>query len=217
MKKYFDYKNITILSLIVLIILILLNPKGCIPIRTKTIEISQIDTVPFPVHDTVEVEVEVEVPIEVPVEVRVEKTIEVPVNQVVDTQAIVKLFSENRQFKKDILELPNNVGTITLYDTISNNRILGRSFTSKLKQKIVRDTVKIILPPKNLLYFGFESSFNPPDLVNNVGIGLMYKTKSEKIYKVMGGVTNRTVDGVNGTLSPYFGGGVYWKIELKKK
>jgi hypothetical protein len=215
MKRYFEIKNITILFLIILIVLILLNPRGCVPRRTKLVEIVKIDSIPYQVYDTVIMEVEVEIPIETIVEI--EKQIEVPVIQNVDTAEIVKLFSENKQFRKDILELPGNIGTITIYDTISNNRVLGRSFTSKVKQKIVRDTTEIILPPKNLLYFGLESSFNPPDLVNNMGIGLMYKTKTEKIYKIMGGVTNRTIDGVNGTLSPYIGGGVYWKVQLKKK
>jgi DNA gyrase subunit B len=30
------------------------------------------------------------------------------------------------------------------------------------------------------------------------------------------GVSNRVTDGTNGTLSPYIGGGVYWKIKFKK-
>jgi hypothetical protein len=215
MKKYFETKNIIISILLVIIIIILLNPKGCIPARTETITISKTDTLYYEYYDTIPIETEIE--IEVPIEVIKETTIEVPVLQKVDTTEIIKLFSENKQFKKDILELPGSIGTITLYDTISNNRILGRSFTSKLKQKIVRDTVEIILPPKNVLYFGIESSLNSPDLINNIGVGVMYKTKSEKIVKVMGGVTNRTIDGVNGTLSPYIGGGVYWKIDFKKK
>lgn len=215
MKKYFEIKNIVILFLVVLIILILLNPKGCIPGRTKTIEVTRIDSIPFNVYDTVIMEVEVEVPIETIVEI--EREIEVPVIQNVDTAEIVRLFSENKQTKKDIIQLPDNIGTITIFDTISNNKILGRSLSSKIKQKIIRDTVKMELPPKNLWYFGFESSFNPPDLVNNLGVGIMYKTKTEKIYKLMGGVTNRTIDGVNGTLTPYLGGGVYWKIQFKKK
>lgn len=215
MKKYFELKNIIISILLVVIVIILLNPKGCLPGRTKTITVSQTDTLYYEIHDTIPIETEVQV--EVPVEVIKETTIEVPVIQAVDTVAIVKMFSDNKQFKKDVLELPGNIGTVTLYDTISNNRVLGRSFTSKVKQKIVRDTIKVILPPKNLLYFGLESSFNPPDLVNNIGFGIMYKTKTEKILKVMGGVTNRTIDGVNGTLSPYIGGGVYWKIDFKKK
>lgn len=217
MKKYFELKNIIIILLTILIVLILLNPKGCIPSRTKTIQLTTIDSIPYPVYDTLieEVEVEVEVPVEV--EVLVEKTVEIEKIQPVDTAAIVKLFSENKQIKKDVLQLQDNIGTITIFDTISNNRILGRSFSSKIKQKIIRDTLKIELPPKNLWYFGVESSITQPDLINNLGVGLMYKGKNEKIYKITGGLTNRTVDGVNGKFTPYVGGGVYWKINLKKK
>ena len=49
-----------------------------------------------------------------------------------------------------------------------------------------------------------------------MGIGLLFKTKDEKIYKVGVGVSNTVIDGTNGTLTPYIGGGVYWKIKLKK-
>ena len=42
------------------------------------------------------------------------------------------------------------------------------------------------------------------------------KTKEEKLYKLGVGVDNKVIDGTNGTLTPYIGGGVYWPIRLKK-
>ena len=53
-------------------------------------------------------------------------------------------------------------------------------------------------------------------MVSNVGAGLLIKTKKDKIYNLGVGVSNRVTDGTNGTLSPYIGGGVYWKIKFKK-
>ncbi len=215
MKKYFDYKVLIILFFLTLSVVEFINPGGYLP--NRTILVPQIDSIPYPVHDTIPYEVEVEV--EVPVEVEVEKLVEVPVIQKVDTEAIIRMYSENKQFKKDILELPGNIGTVTLFDTISNNRILGRSFTSKVKQKVIKDTIFTPLPRKNEIYFGVDAKFDKPNVVNLIGVGFIVKDKDDKhLYKLGVGVSNTVgPDGTNGTLSPFLGGGVYWKLNIKKK
>jgi hypothetical protein len=213
MKKIFDIRHVLILILLLICILEFFNPGGYLPNRITYVK--QIDSIPYAVHDTIPYEVEVEV--EVPVVV--EKLVEVQVIQKVDTEAIVKLYSENKQFKKDILELPGNIGTVTLFDTISNNRILGRSFTSKVKQKVIKDTIFTPLPRKNELYFGVDAKFDKPNVVNLIGLGFILKDKDDKhLYKLGVGVSNIVgPDGTNGTLSPFLGGGVYWRLNLKKK
>jgi hypothetical protein len=135
----------------------------------------------------------------------------------VDTAEILKIYYA-KSTQKDILTLPNNIGTITLIDTISQNKVVGRSFESKVKKQIVKgDTLRIPESPKNLLYVGFETNLDRPDLISNLGFGLMFKTKTEKIYKLNVGVNNRVVGGTTtGAFTPYIGGGVYWKINLKK-
>jgi hypothetical protein len=215
MKKIFDIRHILILILLLICILEFLNPIGIMPNRITYVK--QIDSILYAVHDTIPYEVEVEVEVEVPVVV--EKLVEVQVIQKVDTEAIVKLYSENKQFKKDILELPGNIGTVTLFDTISNNRILGRSFTSKVKQKVIKDTIFTPLPRKNELYFGVDAKFDKPNVVNLIGLGFILKDKDDKhLYKLGVGVSNIVgPDGTNGTLSPFLGGGVYWRLNLKKK
>jgi len=49
-----------------------------------------------------------------------------------------------------------------------------------------------------------------------VGLGFLINSKSNRIYQLGFGVTNRVIDGTNGRLTPYINGGVYWKIKLKK-
>jgi len=215
MKKFLDLRIIIILLLIGISIFEFINPGGFLPNRTITV--SQIDSIPYPVYDSIPYEVEVEV--EVPVEVQVEKLVEVPVVQKVDTEAIIRMYSENKQFKKDILELPGNIGTVTLFDTISNNRILGRSFTSKVKQKVIKDTIFTPLPRKNEIYFGVDAKFDKPNVINLIGVGFVMKDKDDKhLYKLGVGVSNTVgPDGTNGTLTPFLGGGVYWKLNIKKK
>jgi hypothetical protein len=215
MKKIFDIRHVIILILLLISILEFLNPKSIMPNRTVTIR----DTVGFevPVHDTVEIEVplEVEVPVEVQVPYAVHDT--VPVDKPIDTTALLNAIGM-KMFKKDVLKLPNNIGTVTLFDTISNSRIVGRSFKSDVKQKIVRDTMYTPIPRQNEMYFGIDAKFDKPNVINIIGIGVLFKNKDDRhMYKLGIGVTNRVDDeGTNGKLVPFIGGGVYWKVKLKK-
>ena len=215
MKKIFDIRHIIILILLLICILEFLNPKGIMPNRTVSIR----DTVRFevPVHDTVEVEslVEVEIPVEVQVPYAVHDT--VPVDKPIDTTALLNAIGM-KMFKKDVLKLPNNIGTVTLFDTISNSRIVGRSFKSDVKQKIVRDTMYTPIPRQNEMYFGIDAKFDKPNVINIVGVSVLFKNKDDRhMYRLGVGVTNRVDDeGTNGKLVPFIGGGVYWKVKLKK-
>ena len=215
MKKIFDIRHIIILILLLICILEFLNPKGIMPNRTVSIR----DTVGFevPVHDTVEVEslVEVEIPVEVQVPYAVHDT--VPVDKPIDTNAILNALGQ-KIFKKDIIKLPSNIGTVTLFDTISNNRIIGRSFKSDVKQKIVRDTMYTPIPRQNEFYVGLDAKFDKPNVINIVGLSVLFKNKDDRhMYRLGVGVTNRVDDqGTNGKLTPFIGGGAYWKVKLKK-
>jgi hypothetical protein len=215
MKHILDIRNIIIVLLIGVAVVEFINPKGIMPHRTLTIH----DTVGYEVsvHDTVGIEVPVEV--EIPVEVQVPYTVHdtFTISNPIDTNAILNSIGM-KMFKKDILKLPNNVGTVTLFDTISNGRILGRSFKSDIKQKVVRDTTFLGDARKNLYYFGIDAQLDKPNVVNLIGLGFIIKDKDAKhLYKIGVGVTNRVgQDGTNGTLSPFIGGGVYWNVNRKK-
>ena len=215
MKKIFNIQNIIILFLLLIAIFELVNPKGIMPHRTITIR----DTVGYevPVHDTVgvEVPVEVEVPVQVQVPYAVHDTISV--DKPIDTMAILNALGQ-KIIKKDVLKLPNNIGTVTIFDTISNSKIIGRSFKSDVKQKIVKDTIFTPLPRVSEFYFGIDAKFDKPNVVNLMGVSFLLKDKDNKhLYKLGVGVTNRVDDqGTNGTLTPYIGGGVYWRVRTKR-
>lgn len=213
MKKYLDIRNIVIVILILIALLEFLNPKGFMPNRTKLVV--QTDSIPYAVHDTIPEEVEVEVEVEVPVEVEVEKRVEVPVIQQVDTTEILKIYFAKVPHK-EVLTLPNNQGTVTITDTISKNSVVNRKFISDVKQMIIKDTIYTPTPLKTQLYLGFDAKFDNPNVVNLMGLGVVLKTKDEKLYKIGVGLANNVIDGTNGKLSPYLGGGVYWKVKLKK-
>lgn len=215
MKHILDIRNIIIVLLIGVVIVEFINPKGIMPHRTLTIH----DTVGYevPVHDTVgiEVPVEVEIPVEVQIPYAVHDTF--TVSNPIDTNAILNSIGM-KMFKKDVLKLPNNVGTVTLFDTISNGRVLGRSFKSDIKQKVVRDTMFLGDARKNLYYFGIDAKLDKPNVINLIGVGFIIKDKDAKhLYKIGIGVSNKIgEDGTTGTLVPFIGGGVYWNVNRKK-
>ena len=211
MKKIFEFRNVIILFLLIVIILEYCNPKGIMP--NRVIYSNSIDSIPYPVHDTIpyETEVEVEVPVEVPVTIEVHDTITLPV----DTMLIMKNFYVKNPIS-EVLTLPNGIGTIVLNETITENKVMDRSFTNpKVKKQVVYDTIRFPEKPMGKLYYGVNVSSNDIDFVNSIGFGVMYKTKEDKIYRVDIGVNNRVFDGTLGRLTPYVGGGVYWKFKSK--
>jgi hypothetical protein len=214
MKKILDIRHIVIVLLLLICALEFLNPKGFMPNRTKTV--TQIDSIPFEVHDTTEIEVPVEVEVLYEVKVPYEVKVEVPVIQSVDTAEILKSHFAKIQYK-DVLKLPNNQGTVTITDTIANNTIVNRKFIADVKRMISKDTIYTQIPRKTEAYLGIDVKFDKPNVINVMGLSMLFKNKDDKhLYKVGIGVTNRVDDGgTNGKLTPFIAGGVYWKLKFK--
>lgn len=209
MKKndLLDFRNFVILFLVIVAVLGYFNVGGLLPNRVEYYTTT--DSIPYPVHDTIPYEVLVEVPYEIEVEV--------PVNviQQVDTSKILEIYYAKNQIS-EILTLPNDVGSVTLSEVISENKVIERKLVDpKLKKQILYDTLRIPEEPKTKFYYGLNFSTNREDFVNSLGFGVMVKTKTDKIYRIDLGLNNRVMDGTVGTLSPYLGGGVYWKIGAK--
>jgi hypothetical protein len=214
MKKILDIRHIVIVLLLLICALEFLNPKGFMPNRTKIV--TQIDSIPFEVHDTTEIEVPVEVEVLYEVKVPYEVKVEVPVIQSVDTAQILKSHFAKIQYK-DVLKLPNNQGTVTITDTIANNTIVNRKFIADVKRMIINDTIYTQIPRKTEAYLGLDVKFDKPNVINIIGLSMLFKNKDDRhLYKLGVGVTNRVDDGgTQGKLTPFIGGGVYWKLKLK--
>jgi len=214
--KFLNFKNIAIVALILFVLLQWFNPGGVMPggktirIEGKKYEVIKHDIDTFEVVKTKVVTKKGE---DIYHETIVEKEVVIPA--IVDTQALLKDYY-SKVLYKDVLVLPDSLGTVSVTDTISQNKIWGRTFDAKVKERTIKETMIVKELPKTQVYYGFTGGFNKEDVVSNVGTGLLIKTKSDKIYQIGVGVANRVTDGTNGTLSPYIGGGVYWKIKLKK-
>ena len=215
MKKLLNFKNIAIVALIIFVLLELFNPGGIMPgkkvfINGKAYEVikHEIDTV-----DVIKTKVVTKKGEDIYHEVIVDHEVRVPVN--VDTNAILKDFY-SKVLYKDTLHLPDSLGTVAVIDTISQNKIFGRTFNANVKQRTIKETMIVKEPARNQVYYGLTGGFNKADVVSSVGAGLILKTKKDKIYQFTLGVNNRITDGTTGGFSPYVGFGTYWKIKVKK-
>ena len=216
MKKFVNFKNIAIAALIIYILLQWFNPGGVMPggrtirIEGKKYEVikHEIDTV-----DVIKTKVVTKKGDDIYHETIVEKEVLIPA--VIDTAALLKDYY-SKVLYKDVLVLPDSLGTVAVTDTISQNKILGRTFNANVKQRTIKETMIVKELPKTKVFYGLEGGFNKADFVSSVGAGVLINTKKDKIYQLGLGVDNRTTDGTNGSFSPYVRGGVYWKIKLRK-
>ena len=215
MKKLLNFKNIVIAALIIFVLLEWFNPGGVMPgkkvfIAGKAYEVIKhdIDTV-----DIVKTKVVTKKGEDIYHETIVEKEVIIPA--VIDTMALLKDYY-SKVLYKDTLILPDSLGIVALNDTISQNKILGRTFNASVKQRTIKETTIVKELPKTKLFYGLEGGFNKADFVSSVGAGVLINTKKDKIYQLGLGVTNQTTDGTNGGFTPYVRGGVYWKLKLKK-
>ena len=215
MKNLLNFKNIAIAVLIIFVLLEWFNPGGVMPgkkvfIAGKAYEVikHEIDTV-----DIVKTKVVTKKGEDIYHETIVEKQVVIPA--VIDTMALLKDYY-SKVLYKDTLILPDSLGIVALNDTISQNKILGRTFNASVKQRTIKETMIVKELPKTKVFYGLEGGFNKADFVSSVGAGVLINTKKDKIYQLGLGVNNQTTDGTNGGFTPYVRGGVYWKIKLKK-
>jgi len=218
MKKFVNFKNIAIAALVIYILLQWFNPGGVMPggrtIRIDgkkyevlkhtidTVEVEKIKTVTKKGEDIIHEVIDVDTLV-----------LRELVN--VDTAALLKDYLA-KVIYKDTLKLDDGLGFVAVTDTIHKNRINGRTFTANVKERIIKEEMIVKEPARNQLYYGLNAGFNKEDYVSAIGAGLILKTKKDKIYQIGLGVNNRTVDGTNGSFSPYVGFGTYWKIKVKK-
>jgi len=215
MKNLLNFKNIVIAALIIFVLLEWLNPGGVMPgkkvfVNGKAYEVIKhdIDTI-----DIVKTKVVTKKGEDIYHETIKHDTAIKLIN--VDTVALLHdYFAKN--IYKDTLQLPDSLGTIAMIDTITQNKILGRTFNANVKQRTIKETMIVKELPKTKVFYGLEGGFNKADFVSSVGMGVLINTKKDKILQLGLGVNNQTIDGINGSFSPYIRGGVYWKIKFKK-
>ena len=159
-------KNILILALIIVVLFFVLAPNdkgGGTKVVTKietiiktttTTKYKKGDDIPFVVLDTL-----------------------YKIDELHDTTYIVNDYNKVKVYS-DTLRI-NTDNSVYIKDTISQNRILGRSFLANLSQKTITITNDIYHKPKNELFIGFVGDYQRYDQKIGIGLGLNYKKQNE--------------------------------------
>jgi hypothetical protein len=213
MKKHLNFKNIAIAVLVVIVLLEFFNPFGNMPGRTIRVDGKKYEVIKHTV-DTIDV-IKTKVVTKKGEDIYHETIKEVVIPTIVDTTAILQNYYSKNVYK-DVLVLPDSLGTVAVTDTITQNKIAFRTFDAKVKQRTIKETTIVKELPKTQVFLGFNGGFNKKDVISNVGAGVVVKTKKEKLYQIGIGVTNNVTDGTNGSLSPFINAGIFWKIKLGK-
>lgn len=100
--------------------------------------------------------------------------------------------------------------SVILTDTVTHNRLTGRSYSFNLKYPVVTTTTTIKEPyiPKAQVYVGGGITGGQTALLHSAELGVMYKSKKDQIFGVKG------VQQFNG--ATFFTLDSYWKIKLHK-
>ena len=128
--------------------------------------------------------------------------IEVPAD--VDTLAILRDFFAKNVYK-DTLVLKDSLGTIRLIDTITQNKIIYRTFFADINHRTITDTVIVKEPNKTHFYLGATILSGQNNLLNFAGPSLLIQTKKERIYTLGLGWDNNKSKAISA--------GIYWKLK----
>ena len=98
-----------------------------------------------------------------------------------DTTYIVKDYQQVKEFTDSIRQDSN---LFVIKDTISQNRIIGRSFQAKIQEKTIIITNNIQAKPKSALYIGFRSDISQDYSKVEHNISLSFKTRQRGLFSV---------------------------------
>jgi hypothetical protein len=98
-----------------------------------------------------------------------------------DTAYIVKDYSQVKEFTDTIKQMEN---VYIIKDTISGNRIQGRSFKAQIQEKIITVTNNIEIKPKAALYLGIRSDLSQDIVKVNHNVTLTFKTRKKGLFSV---------------------------------
>lgn len=104
-----------------------------------------------------------------------------------DTAYIIKDYNQVREYK-DSIKQDSNIYVIT--DTISQNRIIGRSFMANIQEKIITNTIR---ENKALLYLGIRSDMARDISKVEHNISLHLKTRQKGLFSVGYGMSGYSI------------------------
>ena len=198
MKVFF--KNIQFLLIVVLVALLLLQ-RSCSsdPIISEPITITKVETK----WDTITINKVKYVPKWTEKIVTVYENDTIIINTPIDTLEVLKeYYAKNIYVDKIVLD---SLGTVTITDTIFQNKIFSRQIKSNILIPTTTLTQEIYLNNREF-YWGLNVAGNKTQ-INYLGGGILFKSKRKNIYGL--GI------GVNENFTPIISGSYYMKIGNK--
>ena len=107
-----------------------------------------------------------------------------------DTTYIIKDYQQVKEFTDSIRQDSN---LFVIKDTISQNRIIGRSFQAKIQEKTITITNNIQSKPKSALYIGIRSDISQDYSKVNYNISLSFKTRQRGLFNVGYGMSGYSI------------------------
>jgi hypothetical protein len=107
-----------------------------------------------------------------------------------DTTYIVKDYNQAKEYIDTIKESEN---IYTIRDTISQNRIIGRSFKAKIQEKTITITNNIVRNPQPALYIGIRSDLNNDMSRLNHNLNISFKTAKKGLITVGYGMSGYSI------------------------
>lgn len=93
----------------------------------------------------------------------------------------VKVLNDYFAVKAYVDTIKKDSNTFVITDTISQNKILSRSFTANLTEKTIITKQLYVEKPKNTIYLGFRGDFRPLNGLQVVSPSLMLNAKNKAL------------------------------------
>ena len=104
------------------------------------------------------------------------------IDEVHDTITIVKDYNQVKVYS-DTMRI-DSLGYAYIQDTISQNKIQGRSFKAEISEKTIYVTKTITPKPKKEVYLGVIGDLRAFDNKVGLGLGLGYKTAKNGLFTI---------------------------------
>ena len=104
------------------------------------------------------------------------------IDEVHDTITIVKDYNQVKVYS-DTIKV-DSLGYAYIQDTISQNKIQGRSFKAEISEKTIYVTKTIIPMPKNEVYLGLIGDLRAFDNKVGLGLGLGFKMAKKGLFTI---------------------------------
>lgn len=114
-------------------------------------------------------------------DIYVDKVIYIDVPDIVDTTAILKNYYSKVVYD-DTLKLDEKMGFISVKDTVFQNRIFSRKWTTSINKMYIRDSIFLKELPKNEFFIGGMVGYG--NFVPYIGPSFLLKNKKEDIYNL---------------------------------